>query len=141
MPPAPRSRACKILASQVLKSIALRAIQVHGALGLTDQLPLVNVLLGGIALGLADGPTEAHKVNLARMLLKGYEAEDAEWPSEMLDVRREAARAKYGDLSTRSGASRFAMSNESPRPSSARSTTASGRPPRRSNASWPPRCG
>jgi acyl-CoA dehydrogenase len=90
--------ACKILASQVLKSIALRAIQVHGALGLTDQLPLVNVLLGGIALGLADGPTEAHKVNLARMLLKGYEAEDAVWPSELLDVRREAAKAKYGDL-------------------------------------------
>ncbi|OBH48726.1 acyl-CoA dehydrogenase [Mycobacterium mantenii] len=90
--------ACKILASQVLKSIALRAIQVHGALGLTDQLPLVNVLLGGIALGLADGPTEAHKVNLARMLLKGYEAEEGDWPSEMLDVRRAVARAKYGEL-------------------------------------------
>ncbi|OBH13785.1 acyl-CoA dehydrogenase [Mycobacterium sp. E1715] len=89
--------ACKILASQVLKSIGLRAIQVHGALGTTDQLPLVNVLLGGVALGLADGPTEAHKVNLARLLLKGYEAEDAEWPSELLDIRREAARTKYGD--------------------------------------------
>jgi acyl-CoA dehydrogenase len=47
---------------------------------------------------LADGPTEAHKVNLARMLLKNYEAEEAEWPSEMLNVRREAARAKYGEL-------------------------------------------
>ena len=56
------------------------------------------MLLGGIALGLADGPTEAHKVNLARMLLKGYDAEDGEWPSEMLDVRREAAREKYGAL-------------------------------------------
>ncbi|MGB9305803.1 MAG: acyl-CoA dehydrogenase, partial [Mycobacterium sp.] len=50
-----------------------------------------------IALGLADGPTEAHKVNLARMLLKAYQAEDGDWPSEMLDVRREAVRAKYGD--------------------------------------------
>jgi alkylation response protein AidB-like acyl-CoA dehydrogenase len=90
--------ACKILASQVLKSIALRAIQIHGALGLTDQLPLVNVLLGGIALGLADGPTEAHKVNLARMLLKGYDAEQGDWPSEMLEVRRAAAREKYGAL-------------------------------------------
>ncbi len=90
--------ACKILASQVLKSIALRASQVHGALGLTDQLPLVNVLLGGVALGLADGPTEAHKVNLARMLLRSYEAEEGEWPSEMLDVRRAAAREKYGAL-------------------------------------------
>ncbi len=89
---------CKILASQVLKSIGMRAIQVHGALGLSDRLPLVNTLLGGIALGLADGPTEAHKVNLARMLLKGYQAEEGEWPSEMLDVRREAARKKYAGL-------------------------------------------
>ncbi len=88
--------ACKILASQVLKSIGLRAIQVHGALGTTDQMPLVNVLLGGVALGLADGPTEAHKVNLARLLLKNYEGEDPEWPSEMLDIRRAAARVKYG---------------------------------------------
>ncbi|GFG65819.1 acyl-CoA dehydrogenase [Mycobacterium kubicae] len=92
--------ACKILASQVLKSIGLRAIQVHGALGTTDQLPLVNVLLGGVALGLADGPTEAHKVNLAKMLLKNYDAEDPELPSELLSVRQEAARAKYGDLVT-----------------------------------------
>ncbi|WP_421843490.1 acyl-CoA dehydrogenase family protein [Mycobacterium sp.] len=90
--------ACKILASQVLKSIGLRAIQVHGALGTTDQLPLVRVLLGGVALGIADGPTEAHKANLARMLLKNYDAEDPEWPSELLAIRQEAARAKYCDL-------------------------------------------
>jgi hypothetical protein len=32
------------------------------------------------------------------MLLKGYVAEDGDWPSEMLDVRREAVRAKYGEL-------------------------------------------
>jgi acyl-CoA dehydrogenase len=32
------------------------------------------------------------------MLLKGYEAEDGDWPSEMLDVRRDAARRKYGAL-------------------------------------------
>lgn len=90
--------ACKIMLPQLLKSIGLRAIQVHGAMGLTEQLPLAGVLLGGVALGLADGPTEAHKVNLARLLLKGYDAEDPEWPSEFLDNRIEAARAKYGDL-------------------------------------------
>ena len=89
---------CKILASQVLKSIGLRAIQVHGAMGMTEQMPLVNVLLGGVALGLADGPTEAHKVNLARMFLKDYEAEDPEWPSEFSEIRIAAAKAKYGDL-------------------------------------------
>jgi hypothetical protein len=32
------------------------------------------------------------------MLLKNYDAESPEWPSEMLDIRRETARAKYGDL-------------------------------------------
>jgi hypothetical protein len=32
------------------------------------------------------------------MLLKNVEPESPEWPSELLDLRREAARAKYGDL-------------------------------------------
>jgi alkylation response protein AidB-like acyl-CoA dehydrogenase len=90
--------ACKIQTATVLKAIGLRAIQVHGGLGLTDQMPLANVLFGGIALGLADGPTEAHKVNLARMVLKEYEAEDPMWPSEFLSNRIERARAKYGHL-------------------------------------------
>ncbi|QEN16654.1 acyl-CoA dehydrogenase family protein [Mycolicibacterium sp. ELW1] len=90
--------ACKIATASVLKSIGLRAIQVHGGLGLTDQMPLTSVLMGGITLGLADGPTEAHKVNLARQLLKGYEAEDPVWPSEFLPNRIERAREKYGHL-------------------------------------------
>jgi acyl-CoA dehydrogenase len=89
--------ACKILSSKVLENIARRAIQVHGAIGVSEQLPLVNMLLGGVVLGMADGPTEAHKVNLARLLLKHYEAEDPEWPSEFLDNRIAAVKAKYGD--------------------------------------------
>lgn len=90
--------ACKILAAKVVQSITLRAIQVHGAMGISEQLPLTGMLIGGLALGLADGPTEAHKVNLARHLLKAYEAEDPEWPSESLDNRIAAAEVKYGDL-------------------------------------------
>jgi alkylation response protein AidB-like acyl-CoA dehydrogenase len=90
--------ACKIATANVLKSIGLRAIQVHGGLGLTDQMPLTSVLMGGITLGLADGPTEAHKVNLARQILKGYEPDDPIWPSEFLPNRIERAREKYGHL-------------------------------------------
>ncbi|MGV0794878.1 acyl-CoA dehydrogenase family protein [Mycolicibacterium sp. XJ1819] len=78
---------CKILTPKVIQSITLRAIQVHGAIGLTDQLPLTGMLVNGLALGLADGPTEAHKVNLARRLLREYAAEDPAWPSEMRDKR------------------------------------------------------
>ena len=61
-------------------------------------MPLVNVLFGGIALGLADGPTEAHKVNLAKMVMKNYEPEDPMWPSEFMANRIERVREKYGDL-------------------------------------------
>jgi acyl-CoA dehydrogenase len=90
--------ACKILAARVVQSIALRAIQVHGALGITDQMPLTGMLIGGLALGLADGPTEAHQVNLARLLLKDYEPEDPEAPSESVPNRIAAAKAKYDGL-------------------------------------------
>jgi alkylation response protein AidB-like acyl-CoA dehydrogenase len=89
--------ACKILAARVVQSIALRAIQVHGALGITDQMPLTGMLIGGLALGL-DGPTEAHQVNLARLLLKDYEPEDPEAPSESVPNRIAAAKAKYDGL-------------------------------------------
>lgn len=88
--------ACKILSAKVVQSITLRAIQVHGALGVTDQLPLAAMFMTGVTMGLADGPTEAHKVNLARHLLKDYDAEDPEWPSELLDHRVAAATARYG---------------------------------------------
>ena len=89
--------ALKILTPKVLQSIVLRAIQVHGGLGVTEQLPLMSMLTNGLVLGIADGPTEAHKVNLARQILKGYEAGDPEWPAAFLGRRLEAARAKYGD--------------------------------------------
>ena len=89
--------AIKILTPKVIQSIVLRAIQVHGGLGVTDQLPLMTMLTNGLVMGLADGPTEAHKVNLARQILKGYEAGDPQWPSAFLGRRLEAARAKYGD--------------------------------------------
>jgi alkylation response protein AidB-like acyl-CoA dehydrogenase len=90
--------AIKVLTPKVIQSIVLRAIQVHGGLGITEQLPLMNMLTNGLALGLADGPTEAHKVNLARQLLKGYDAGDPEWPAAFLGRRLEAARAKYDGL-------------------------------------------
>ncbi|MGO9101440.1 MAG: acyl-CoA dehydrogenase family protein [Mycobacterium sp.] len=92
--------ACKILAAKVVQSIALRAMQVHGAIGLTKELPLAGIFMTGLALGLADGPTEAHKVNLARHLLKRYDAEDPEWPSEMCDPRLAAATAKYAEAAS-----------------------------------------
>jgi alkylation response protein AidB-like acyl-CoA dehydrogenase len=90
--------ALKVLTPKVIQSIVLRAVQVHGGLGTTEQMPLMDMLMQGLALGLADGPTEAHKVNLAKRLLREYQPGDPAWPSEFLGRKLEAARAKYGDL-------------------------------------------
>ena len=60
-------------------------------------MPFVQYLVESFVLGLADGPTEVHKVALARQLLKGREAAPDLFPSEHLLRRREAAEAKFAD--------------------------------------------
>jgi alkylation response protein AidB-like acyl-CoA dehydrogenase len=90
--------ALKVALPKVVQTIVLRAIQVHGALGTTEQMPLFGMFMSGVVLGLADGPTEAHKVNLARQVLKDYQPDDPQWPSQFLGRREEAARQKYGHL-------------------------------------------
>ena len=88
----------KVLTPTVLEDIARRAIQIHGALGMTNELPLGGMIVGGMALALADGPTEVHKDTVARQLLRQYKAADGMWPSAYLPPKREAAREKLARL-------------------------------------------
>jgi acyl-CoA dehydrogenase len=90
--------AIKVMTPRVLEGIARRAIQVHGALGLTRDMPLGGMLVGGIALGLADGPTEVHQQTVAKELLKLYQPAEGMWPSAYLPPRREAAEAALAEL-------------------------------------------
>jgi acyl-CoA dehydrogenase len=90
--------AIKVMTPRVLEGIARRAIQIHGALGLTRDMPLGGMLVGGIALGLADGPTEVHQQTVAKELLKLYEPAPGMWPSAYLPPKREAAEAALADL-------------------------------------------
>jgi acyl-CoA dehydrogenase len=84
--------AIKVLTPKVLQDVAQRAIQVHGALGVTDEMPLMSTLLTGHVLALADGPTEVHQVTVARQLLRDYRPAEGIWPSAHLPTRREQAR-------------------------------------------------
>ena len=61
--------AVKVAMPTVLKNIASRALQVHGSLGLSDEMPFMKMIVNGYHVGLADGPTEVHKITLARELL------------------------------------------------------------------------
>ena len=89
--------AIKVVMPTVLHDVAWRAMQVHGALGVSNEMPFHRMLLGSSVLGLADGPTEVHKMTVARQVLRGYKASDDLWPTEHLPKKRAAARAKLAE--------------------------------------------
>ena len=76
--------AVKAMMQKVLHDVSARALQLHGSLGVTHEMPFVEYLVESFVLGLADGPTEVHKVTLARQLLKGYQPAADLFPSEHL---------------------------------------------------------
>jgi acyl-CoA dehydrogenase len=89
--------AVKAMMQKVLHDVSARALQIHGSLGTTHEMPFVQYLVESFVLGLADGPTEVHKVTLAREILKGYEPAPDLFPSEHLLRLRAEAEAKYAD--------------------------------------------
>ena len=58
--------AVKIAAPQVLHDVVLRAIQTHGALGISNELPLWHLLQQVFVVGFSDGPSEVHRRSLTR---------------------------------------------------------------------------
>ncbi len=62
----------KFFVAGVLQRVLDRAIQTHGALGLTDETPLAFWWRHERAARIYDGPDEVHKVALARRILRGY---------------------------------------------------------------------
>ncbi len=64
--------AIKVVAPNVLEQVVSEAIQIHGAAGLSDDVPLVAILGGARALRLADGPDAVHRGVIARMELGKY---------------------------------------------------------------------
>ncbi|MFV9431689.1 acyl-CoA dehydrogenase family protein [Rhodococcus rhodochrous] len=87
----------KIIMPTVLHDIAWRAMQVHGALGVTNEMPFFKMIHGAAVMGLADGPTEVHKTTVAKQVLRDYSPVDDMWPSEWIPKKQEEARKKYAD--------------------------------------------
>ncbi|MDZ7677358.1 MAG: acyl-CoA dehydrogenase family protein [Acidimicrobiales bacterium] len=70
--------AIKIAVPAAFHRVVDRAIQVWGAAGITNDLPLAGMYLGARTLRLADGPDEVHQILIAKNVLKGFEA-DGGW--------------------------------------------------------------
>jgi acyl-CoA dehydrogenase len=87
----------KVVMPTVLHDIAWRAMQVHGALGTTNEMPFMGLVHGAAVMGLADGPTEVHKVTVARQVLREHRATEGMWPTEWIPGKIDAARAKYAE--------------------------------------------
>jgi alkylation response protein AidB-like acyl-CoA dehydrogenase len=62
----------KFFVAGVLQEVLDRAIQVHGALGMTDDTPLAWWYRHERAARIYDGPDEVHKQVVARQVLRGY---------------------------------------------------------------------
>jgi acyl-CoA dehydrogenase len=87
--------AIKFWGAKVLYNVIDRAIQIHGSLGYTTDLPLESMYRNARAARIYDGPDEVHKVTVARQILKSYRP--SEVPSEHVPTRQKLARERFAE--------------------------------------------
>ncbi len=90
--------AVKAAMPKVLHDIASRALHLHGSIGISTEMPFARQVLASYYLALADGPTEVHKVMVAREVLGGYKPTEDLFPSYHLPRVQAAAEDKLGQL-------------------------------------------
>jgi alkylation response protein AidB-like acyl-CoA dehydrogenase len=66
----------KFYAARILCDVIDRAIQVHGARGLTDETPLAAMALQARGARIYDGPDEVHRMVVARRILRTFREGD-----------------------------------------------------------------
>ena len=88
--------ACKVLTAEVLTDLTRRAQHLHGALGVSNLMRFPSDL--GAVMGVVDGPTEVHKVTVARSVLGDYQPSPDLWPTEFGPRRVVAARRRFDDM-------------------------------------------
>lgn len=70
-------QAIKIATPASVEWIIDKAIQAHGAAGLSQDFPLASLWTAARSLRLADGPDEVHRRSLARRELRAYRSEES----------------------------------------------------------------
>ncbi len=88
----------KFYGAKVLHDVVDRALQAHGSLGYSTDLPLEAMYRFARAARIYDGPDEVHRASVARQVLRGYEAPADEVPTEHIPTRRDAARRQFADV-------------------------------------------
>lgn len=81
----------KVAMANIAKDVVWRAMHLHGALGVSNEMPFAQMLMTAAMVGLADGPTETHRSAVARQVLKAYRPAPGPNPTEHLPTRRAEA--------------------------------------------------
>ncbi|MYV97660.1 acyl-CoA dehydrogenase family protein [Streptomyces sp. SID3343] len=84
----------KYRGARILHDVVDRAIQVHGALGYSTDLPLEEMYRLARNFRLSDGADEVHVQQVAKLALRRYTPVEG-WPSEHVPTRRAAAESRY----------------------------------------------
>ncbi len=92
--------AIKAATPRVLQEVIYRVMHLHGSLGMSDETPLMTMWANIPELGVVDGPTEVHKVTVARTVLREYEPAPGLFPTYHTPTLRAAAMEKYGHFLT-----------------------------------------
>jgi acyl-CoA dehydrogenase len=87
----------KVNNAKVLHNVIDRALQVHGSLGYSCDMPLEKMYRSARMTPLVDGANEVHKVTIAKQALKNYQAVEG-WPSEHIPTRREQSLQRFSHL-------------------------------------------
>jgi acyl-CoA dehydrogenase len=85
----------KFWGARILHDVIDRALQVHGSLGYSSDMPLESMYRYARAARIYDGPDEVHRQSVARLTLKDYSAPPDGVPSEHVPTRRAAAERRF----------------------------------------------
>jgi acyl-CoA dehydrogenase len=88
----------KVFGAQVVHDVVDRALQAHGGLGYSADMPLEKLYRYARHARFVDGADEVHRESIARQILKAYDAPEDELPTEWVPARREAARTKFAGV-------------------------------------------
>jgi len=88
----------KFFGAKVLHDVIDRALQAHGSLGYSTDMPLEAMYRFARAARIYDGPDEVHRESVARRILRGYEPPAGGVPTEHVPTRRAAAREQFAWL-------------------------------------------
>ena len=82
--------AIKFWGAGMLHDVVDRALQAHGSLGYSSDLPLESMYRFARAARIYDGPDEVHRQVVARQVLKNYTRPPGDVPTEHVPTRRAA---------------------------------------------------